>query len=104
MLRVLILGGYGFFGARIAAALAADSRVSVVVGGRDAHKASDTAAALGLPREHGLAIDAHSENLAERLHELRVDVVVHAAGPFQEQSYDVARAAIAARCHYIDLA
>jgi saccharopine dehydrogenase-like NADP-dependent oxidoreductase len=104
MLRVLILGGYGFFGTRIAKALAADSRVSVLVGGRDARRAADTAAALGLPPEHGIAIDARSATLDDRLRELRVDVVVHAAGPFQDQSYDVARAAIAARCHYIDLA
>ena len=104
MLRVLILGGYGFFGARIAAALAADSRVSVVIAGRDAGKAGEAARALGLRMEHGIALDAHRADIAERLRELRVDVVVHAAGPFQGQEYGVARAAIDARCHYIDLA
>jgi saccharopine dehydrogenase-like NADP-dependent oxidoreductase len=31
-------------------------------------------------------------------------VLINASGPFQAQSYDLARAAIAAGCHYIDLA
>jgi saccharopine dehydrogenase-like NADP-dependent oxidoreductase len=104
MLRVLILGGYGFFGARIAKALAADPRVSVLIGGRDAGKAADGARSLGLPAEQAIGIDARGAGLAGRLRELRADVVVHTAGPFQGQDYDVARAAIEARCHYIDLA
>jgi nucleoside-diphosphate-sugar epimerase len=35
MLCVLVLGGYGFFGARIAKALAPDTRLRVLIGGRD---------------------------------------------------------------------
>jgi saccharopine dehydrogenase-like NADP-dependent oxidoreductase len=103
MLRVLILGGYGFFGARIAKALAADPRVSVFVGGRDAAKAIAAARSLELPTEQAVAIDARGADFAARLRGLRIDVVVHTAGPFQGQDYEVARAAIEARCHYIDL-
>jgi nucleoside-diphosphate-sugar epimerase len=40
MLSVLVLGGYGFFGARIVKALAADERLRLLVGGRDAYKAA----------------------------------------------------------------
>jgi saccharopine dehydrogenase-like NADP-dependent oxidoreductase len=104
MLRVLILGGYGFFGARIAKALASDPRVCVLLAGRDAGKAADAAHGLALPAQQAVAIDAHGADLAARLRELRVDVVVHTAGPFQGQDHDVARAAIDARCHYVDLA
>jgi saccharopine dehydrogenase-like NADP-dependent oxidoreductase len=103
MLRVLILGGYGFFGARIAKALAADPRMSVVIGGRDGAKAAAAACSLALPAEQGVAIDARGAGFAARLRELAIDVVVHTAGPFQGQDYEVARAAIDARCHYIDL-
>ncbi|HJR71303.1 MAG TPA: saccharopine dehydrogenase NADP-binding domain-containing protein [Gammaproteobacteria bacterium] len=104
MLTVLVLGGYGFFGARIAKALAEDARIRVLIGGRDLKKAAGAARALGLPEQQSVAIDAHGGDLAARLRELGVGVVVHTAGPFQTQGYGVAQAAIDAGCHYIDLA
>lgn len=104
MLSVLVLGGYGFFGARIAKALAEDAHIRVLIGGRDPEKAAATVRALGLPAQQSVGVDAHGGNLAARLRELGVGVVVHTAGPFQTQSYDVAQAAIDAGCHYIDLA
>jgi saccharopine dehydrogenase-like NADP-dependent oxidoreductase len=104
LLSVLVLGGYGFFGTRIARALAADERIRVLIGGRDARRAADAARGLGLRAEHGVAIDARAADVAERIARLRVDLLIHTAGPFQEQAYDVPRAAIAAGCHYVDLA
>jgi len=38
------------------------------------------------------------------LRKLGVTTLIHTAGPFQGQGYDVARAAIKAGCHYLDLA
>jgi hypothetical protein len=38
------------------------------------------------------------------LHQLQPRLVVHTSGPFQEQPYHVARAAIAVGAHYLDLA
>ncbi len=52
----------------------------------------------------GIAIDATSPDLAQRLTTLKVDTLIHAAGPFQGQDYTVVRAAIVARANYIDLA
>ena len=104
MLSVLVLGGYGFFGTRIAKALAEDARIRVLIGGRDPEKAAGAARALGLPEQQSAGIDAHGGDLAARLRELEVGVVVHTAGPFQTQGHDVAQAAIDAGCHYIDLA
>lgn len=104
MLSVLVLGGYGFFGRRIADALAGDERIRVLIGGRDSQRARATARDLTLPADSALAIDAHRDDLAARLKGANVDVVVHTAGPFQGQRYDVAEAAIDASCHYIDLA
>jgi saccharopine dehydrogenase-like NADP-dependent oxidoreductase len=104
MLTVLVLGGYGFFGARIAAALARDGAVRVLIGGRDRDKAAAAARTLGLPPATAVRLDAHEPTLTEQLRKLGVDVLVHTAGPFQAQAYGVAQAAVAVRCHYIDLA
>ena len=104
MHTVLVLGGYGFFGARICSALAAQPDLRLLVAGRSAQRARSAAGSLGLAAEQGTALDAHAADLAERLRGLGVDTVVHTAGPFQGQSYEVAQAAIAAGCNYIDLA
>lgn len=101
---ILVLGGYGFFGGRICAALADHARIRLLIGGRDGARARETAAGLGLPAERGIAIDATDPRLADRLIGLGIDTVIHTAGPFQGQDYAVARAAIAAGSNYIDLA
>jgi saccharopine dehydrogenase-like NADP-dependent oxidoreductase len=104
MRTVLVLGGYGFFGRRISAALASTASVRVLVGGRDLDRANAAAHAMGLSREHAVVLDAHNVDLAGMLRQLQTDILIHTAGPFQNQDYAVARAAIEARCHYIDLA
>jgi saccharopine dehydrogenase-like NADP-dependent oxidoreductase len=104
MHTVLVLGGYGFFGQRISEALAADVAVRVLVAGRNPAKAAEVVGRLGLPSDRSVALDANDPQLAARLRELRVDTLIHTAGPFQSQGYAVAQAAIDAGCHYIDLA
>src|SRR5262249_16415157 len=59
---------------------------------------------LGLRADHGISVDAHRPDLRDRLATLGVQLVIHTAGPFQGQAYDVPRAAIGAGCHYVDLA
>jgi len=104
MQTVLVLGGYGFFGERISAALASTGSLRVLIAGRDVARARVTARSVGLPVEHAVALDAYAANLVENLRRLQVDVLIHTAGPFQGQDYSVAHAAIEAGCHYIDLA
>jgi saccharopine dehydrogenase-like NADP-dependent oxidoreductase len=104
MHTVLVLGGYGFFGQRISAALASTASLRVLIAGRDLARARAVAATIGVPFKHALALNAHAADLVENLRRLQVDVLIHAAGPFQGQNYSVPRAAIEARCHYIDLA
>ena len=104
MHTILVLGGYGFFGQRICTKLASTPSVRLLIGGRDALRAAAAAQSMGLPVDHGTSIDANGDQLAARLEELQVDTLVHTAGPFQGQAYTVARAAIDAECHYIDLA
>lgn len=100
----LVLGGYGFFGARICQALAPDDSIHLLIGGRSHASAQALAASLGLAPEQAVAIDARAPDLAAQLARLAVDTVIHTAGPFQFQDHAVAEAAIAAGAHYIDLA
>lgn len=104
MHNVLVLGGYGFFGTRICTALARDPSMKLFIAGRDLARARGLAAALNLREDQAVAVDAHSAGLAGRLDELRIDTLIHTAGPFQRQDYAVPRAAIEAGCNYIDLA
>lgn len=102
MHSVLILGGYGNFGKRIAAALVKRG-VPVIIAGRDARKAQDHATALGHKNATASGFDAETE-LPAYLQRLRPTVVVNTCGPFQQKSYNIAEACIAAKIHYIDLA
>ena len=103
-IRVMILGAYGFFGARISEALARNPRVQLLLSGRDPDKATELAYQLGLTAQHAKRVDAADPQLATLLKKLGVRVLIHTAGPFQQQNYRVAQAAIAAGCHYLDLA
>lgn len=102
---VLILGGYGNFGKRIAAALA-HYNIPLIIAGRNQDKADALATRLrsgGAGGIRPLAIDAES-NLERRLQELKPAVVVNACGPFQNKDYRIAEACIRQRVHYVDLA
>lgn len=104
MQRILVLGGYGFFGARISAALARNPRLQLIIAGRNAEKATELAYQVGLRAENGRALDAGHPQFAQHLRKLGVTTLIHSAGPFQEQNYAVAQAAIQAGANYLDLA
>ncbi len=87
---MVVLGGAGNFGARICRALAEDADLQVVAAGRS----------VGAQ----LRLDADSPLFSTRLRAAAPDIVVHCAGPFQGQDYRVARAALEAGAHYLDLA
>lgn len=79
----------------------------ILIAGRSEAKAQELAQRLRAGATSQLdaqAIDIASPSLAATLKGLRVDTVVHTAGPFQGQDYHVAQACIAAGAHYIDLA
>ena len=105
--RVVVLGGYGTFGGRIAQSLAGDPRIEVVVAGRDAARAAEVAAAIA--RECGrrvefAAIDVLSGEIVPKLRQLEPALVVHTGGPFQGRDHTMARAALTVGAHYVDLA
>lgn len=102
--RVLILGGYGNFGSYIARRLAGDGNIHLLVGGRSMAKAEASVAGLEAANPpQAIAVDI-SGDIAAALAAARPDIVIHAVGPFQGQSYRVAEACIAAGAHYLDLA
>lgn len=102
-MKTLVLGGYGNFGARICRALAGDANIDLLVAGRDAGRARRFADVLG-GRASAVSLDCNAPDFSQVLAGLDVDLVIHTAGPFQEQSYAVAHAAARAGAHYIDLA
>ncbi len=97
--RILVLGGYGGFGARVSAALAREDH-HVVVAGRSLDKACSFCA--DKPGLFPAVVDRDAVAAALALH--RPDLLVDATGPFQSMTYDVPAACIAARVHYLDIA
>lgn len=101
-LKVLVIGGYGEFGGRLAQLLLRDGH-SVVVAGRSILKAS------AFCQQNGgspLQFDINTDLASISDHHL--DVVVDAAGPFQSygddvQRYKVACATLISGAHYLDL-
>lgn len=105
-MRILVLGGYGHFGGRIARSLAADPGFEILVAGRDAVRAHDFIARSEAGREgmRAVRLDADGDEFPQELRALAPAVVIHTAGPFQGRDYRVAEAALACGSHYIDLA
>jgi len=97
-MRVVVIGGLGNFGARIAARLALEAGLTVIATSRRAHPARQSA-----PVETAI-LDINSSRLADQLRPLKPDLVIHCAGPFQEQDYRVALTSLACGAHYVDLA
>jgi saccharopine dehydrogenase-like NADP-dependent oxidoreductase len=106
--RVLLIGGYGFFGRKLAERLALDRLLEIVIAGRDFLAAQRCAATLNqeakTERFSALALDVTDPALYESILASDANVVIHASGPFQDQGYEVARACVRAGTHYIDLA
>ena len=106
MTRVLLIGAAGVFGSRLAEGLARNG-FELVLAGRDAGRAEVEAAALLTAFSdavgEAVALDTRTLTAAD-LTATGARIVVDAAGPFQGAEPRVARAAIAAGLHYVDLA
>ena len=101
--KTVVLGGYGNFGARICRALALRPDIDIVIAGRDYARAAALAETIG-GRTRPARLDAASPALVDELRSLGADLVIHTAGPFQQQGYAVPLAVARAGAHYIDLA
>jgi len=107
MTRVLILGGYGNFGGRLAQLLADDTRLTLLIAGRSFERAKDFCSGLGgTAKREPLRFDRDGYVLAQ-LRETTPEIVVDASGPFQAYGgdpYAVVKACIALNIDYLDLA
>lgn len=102
MSKVLILGGYGNFGKRIAKLLTRQN-IPVIIAGRDLSKAEKLKSALPSGFAETAQIDVNKD-LGEKLALLKPKVVINTCGPFQNADYTVAHTCIKRGVHYIDLA
>jgi uncharacterized protein DUF4166/saccharopine dehydrogenase-like protein len=107
MTRVLILGGYGNFGGRLARLLADDARLTLLIAGRSHERAKIFCAELGGIAQlepHGFDRDGY---VLAQLRDITPEIVIDASGPFQTYGgdpYAVVKACLALNIHYLDLA
>ena len=106
-MKVLILGGYGTFGGRLARLLADEAQLTLIIAGRSAAKAAAFAATFaGSVRIVPLAFDRDGD-VERQLRAAAPGIVVDASGPFQAYGadpYRVIEACIALGIDYLDLA
>ncbi|MFS8145357.1 DUF4166 domain-containing protein [Rhizobium sp. BR 249] len=117
---LLIIGGYGTFGGRLARLLGEEPRIRLLIAGRSLEKADDFVADMRSPKGgagrlggndlgatlHAVAFDRDGD-LAEQLTRLKPDLVVDASGPFQSftgDAYKVVQACIDLGIDYADIA
>lgn len=94
---VLVYGATGYTG-RVVARELVQRGLRPVVAGRNEQRVRELAAELGSP-----AVVCEAKDLASHLHD--VGIVINCSGPFADGlGLSVVRAAVAARCHYLDTA
>ena len=105
-MKILVLGGYGVFGGRLARLLSDLPQVTLLVAGRDLAKAQGFCNELrGAVK--AIPLQLNRSDIAVGLAEQRPDLVVDASGPFQAYGadrYRVIEACIEARVSYLDFA
>lgn len=104
---ILIIGGYGTFGFKIAERLSDIPELQIIIAGRNAAKAQTACKHLAGNKTQFKALKL--DRLAPLGPQITTapDLIIDASGPFQEYSGDtrfaVIQYAIAHACHYIDL-
>ena len=103
---VLILGGYGTFGGRLAHLLADEPRLRLLIAGRSRDKAEQFCAAFPGPATVVPVAFDRDGDVEAQLRDAAPDIVVDASGPFQAygDAYRVVRACLALGIDYLDLA
>jgi saccharopine dehydrogenase-like protein len=100
---VLILGGYGVFGRRIAANLVRHGGIDVIVAGRNAVSAGRTVRAVGADRARFLAVNLSRPDAIAQIVAQKPAVVVDALGPFQSRNLALPRKCAERGIHYVDI-
>lgn len=105
-MKILILGGYGVFGGRLAQLLSDITDLTLLICGRDAAKAQHFCAGF-VGQAQVVPVGLDRSDLAVALDEHQPYLVVDASGPFQDygaRQYAVIEACIAAKVSYLDFA
>lgn len=107
-INIIILGGYGNFGKRIAENLLSLPSVTILITGRNYEKAAELCVQFDQQKPTALLkaakLDMSSSTFEKELACLNPFLVIHTGGPFQGQDYTVPKACINVGAHYIDLA
>jgi hypothetical protein len=105
-MKILILGGYGVFGGRLAELLSDSPRLELLICGRNLGRAKAFCAGyVGHAQVYPLALDRLDIARGLRVH--TPDLVVDVSGPFQDYGvdrYGVISACIEAKIDYLDFA
>ncbi len=105
-MKLLILGGYGVFGGRLAELLSDCADLEILIAGRTKRKAIAFCQTYkGEAKVTPLGLDR--ANIAAALAQHKPNIVVDASGPFQDYGdapYLVPKACIAAKIDYLDFA
>lgn len=106
-MKILILGGYGSFGARLARMLSDDARITLLIAGRSLQKATRLCDGLsGNAARAPLYFDRNGD-VEHQLRDIMPDLLVDASGPFQrygDDPYRVVKACLACGIDYMDFA
>lgn len=106
-MKILILGGYGTFGGRLAQLLADDERLTLLIAGRSHEKADAFCKELPAGAQRSALFFDRNGDVETQIRDVAPDLVVDATGPFQaygENPYQVIKACIANGVDYMDLA
>ncbi|MDB5813420.1 MAG: hypothetical protein JWN23_537 [Rhodocyclales bacterium] len=106
-MNILILGGYGIFGGRLAFLLAEEASLTLLIAGRSLGRASQFCDTLPPGAQKRALLFDRNADVEQQLRTIEPDLVVDATGPFQsygEAPYRVVEACIACGIHYMDLA
>lgn len=105
-MKILIIGGYGVFGGRLAELLSDIAEIEIIIAGRNLARANTFCADRAWKaRVKPLQLDR--SDLAQTLVVEAPNLVVDASGPFQDYGdncYNVIKACISARVNYLDFA
>jgi len=101
---VLVLGGTGVFGRRIAANLAKRKELDLVIAARDGASAAAYVRVLGPDRAASLVVDIAKADAVPRLLAAKPAVIVDTVGPFQGRNLALPRRCAERGIHYVDIA
>jgi hypothetical protein len=106
-MKIVILGGYGTFGGRLAHLLAEEESLTLFIAGRSVQKAKNFCEGLPSGAQKVPVFFDRNADVEAQIREIHPNIVVDAMGPFQvygEDPYRVVKACLAIGVDYMDLA